>query len=128
MLPREAAGTSGAGFGLGLVDGGTGLGGVMSSAADLPSLESFAFFADFLTAFLAFFAAGFLAAFFVFLPAFFDFFATDFLARFLDAAAAVFFAFFFFEDFVFLATTNSFYRFQTGVLRAIRLSACRFCE
>jgi hypothetical protein len=23
-----------------------------------------------------------------------------------------------FEDFVFLATTNSFYRFQTGVLRA----------
>jgi hypothetical protein len=64
------------------------------------------FFAiDFLAVFLA---AGFFAAFLVFLAAFFVFFATAFLARFFAAAAAVFFGFFFFEDFVFLATANSF--------------------
>src|SRR5205823_8002071 len=75
-----------------------------------------AFFADFLTAFLAvFFVAGFFAAFSVFpafLAIFFVFFAAtlDFFARFFGAAVLAArcdtFAFFFFEGFL-PATTNS---------------------
>ena len=73
---------------------------------------AFAFFADFLTDFLAvFFAADFLAVFFAFLTSFFAFFtaALLFFARFFDAAVLAarcdtFLVFFFFEGF-FLATT-----------------------
>src|SRR5262249_24899614 len=80
---------------------------------DLPAFA----FADFLA---ACFAAG-LFAFFVFLAILFVFLATAFLARFFAAAAVVVFALFFFEDFVFLATTNSFVACNWGVLETIRL-------
>jgi hypothetical protein len=121
MLPREAAGfATGAGF----VFGAAGLIGAGVAAGDLTgvaafrafgaeALRGFAFLADLrvdvLPAFFAaFLAAGFLADFFVLRADFFAFFAAAFLTRFFVAAAAVFFVFFFFEDFVFLATTNSF--------------------
>ena len=90
-----------------------------------------AFGADFLAALLPrffadfgadFFAAGFFAAFFTFLAVdFFVFFATTFLARFFAAALAVAtFAFFFFEGFFLVATTNSFVT-QSGIIRIDRI-------
>lgn len=105
------------GFGAGVFFGAAGFGAADGRAA-LPAvaaagLRAFAFFADFLPGFFAagllaaFFAAGFFAAFLLFLAAFLVFPTTAFPARFF-AAAAVFFGFFFFDDFVFLATTNSF--------------------
>ena len=121
MLPREAAGFA---TGAGLFFGVTDLGGADLAAGDLAgaavflafgagALRAFAFLADLLADvlpafFAAFLATGFLAAFFAFRADFFAFLAAAFLTRFFVAAAAVFFVFFFFEDFVFLATTNSF--------------------
>ena len=112
MLPRAAGAgvasrigfAAGAGFffgaaGLGAaVSGVEGFGGAVLTALE-DDLRGLAFFAAF---FVAFFTLGVLAA--------FVFFATGLLADFFEAAVA-FFAFFFFEDFVFLATTNSFVAF-----------------
>jgi hypothetical protein len=117
MFPREAAGVgfaTAAGFAFGaagLFAGGLADGALTGVDAPLPfdgaaGLRAAAFFADFRACFLrAFFAAAFFATFLVFLPAFL---ATTFLARFPVAAVAVFLAFFFFEDFFLVATTNSF--------------------
>src|ERR1043166_1383570 len=134
MLPREAAGFGAAvaarladvtGFFFGAAGlGATGAAGGFDGAAALAvfgadeDLRAFAFFAAF---FAVFFAADFFVAFFAFLVALFAFFAPAFPARFFDAAADAFPALFFFEDFVFLATTNSFVASVGIVVRAIGL-------
>src|SRR5438876_483612 len=117
MLPRERAAAGLAAAATGCLETTIfGLGSGFATAVVCFGVEAgffdVDFFADCLTDFLAvFFAAGFLAVFFVFLTTFFVFFAAalPFFARFFAAAALAaetFFAFFFLKGF-FLATTNS---------------------